>query len=237
LEDPESSQEKHTFKARQIPKTHKAPFVVYHSTKSLTSFNNPAHLKPKPVQIINTTKIMARTPYEELGNKSTEVEASKNDIQICSENTDLSALINWNNEANKCIDEHMEDGNELDENDAKQIDVKEETHVKKDEDDLRIDIIENVLSNDTERFDQKLMEIDSECSRLDLSASGNDWVSKFLKDSGSKASSVMNNSTDSKDSKETISLDGREADESPLINLTNVFGGGIDIDTLIQNQW
>lgn len=94
LEDPENSLEKHAFKARQIPKTHKAPFVVYHSTKSLTSFNSPAQLKPKPPQIINNAKIMARTPYEELGKKVTELETIINDIQICSENTDLSASIN-----------------------------------------------------------------------------------------------------------------------------------------------
>lgn len=34
-----------TFKARKIPKTHKVPFMVYYSTKSLTSFNNTNQAK------------------------------------------------------------------------------------------------------------------------------------------------------------------------------------------------
>lgn len=68
----------------------------------------------------------------------------------------------------------MEDGHEMDGNNAKQIVVKDETPVKEDEDDLRISSIGDRLSYDTERFDQKLMEIDSDSSRLDLLASCND---------------------------------------------------------------
>ena len=36
---------KFKFKARQIPKTHKVPFMVYHSTKNLTAFNQRGHSK------------------------------------------------------------------------------------------------------------------------------------------------------------------------------------------------
>ena len=36
---------KFNFKARKIPKTHKVPFMVYYSTKSLTSFNSINHIK------------------------------------------------------------------------------------------------------------------------------------------------------------------------------------------------
>lgn len=80
MKDKEDSFEKYSFRARVIPKTHKVPFVVYHSTKSLTSFNNPAQLKSKPSQINNSIKIMAKTPYEELCRKTTEVSAAKDDI-------------------------------------------------------------------------------------------------------------------------------------------------------------
>jgi len=36
----DTSTEQNKFKAKKIPKTHKIPFVVYHSTKSLTAFKN-----------------------------------------------------------------------------------------------------------------------------------------------------------------------------------------------------
>lgn len=39
----DTSAERYNFKARRIPKSHKAPFMVYHSTKSLTSFKNVSY--------------------------------------------------------------------------------------------------------------------------------------------------------------------------------------------------
>lgn len=93
LEEKEDSLEKYSFRARVIPKTHKVPFVVYHSTKSLTSFNNPTMLKCKPSQITCNTKIMAKTPYDELCRKTTEVSTAKEDIQN-SESTNLVASRN-----------------------------------------------------------------------------------------------------------------------------------------------
>lgn len=61
----DESMEKYKFKARKIPKTHKLPFMVYHSTKDLTSFKNVNQLNKKWGKI-SWNKVIAKTPYEEL---------------------------------------------------------------------------------------------------------------------------------------------------------------------------
>ena len=58
---------KFIFKARKIPKTHKVPFMVYYSTKSLTSFNNINQAKITS-HICEKNKIIATTPYDQLHN-------------------------------------------------------------------------------------------------------------------------------------------------------------------------
>lgn len=112
---------------------------------------------------------------------------------------------------------------------------KETTPMKSDQENLSNNSFGDLPNFDTERLEQKLQEIDSNSSKLDLLSSSNDQIIKLLKQSIIKPSSNLNDSTDSK---ETISLNGRETDESPnSIDHANVFGGGIDIDMLIQREY
>lgn len=47
LDETECPVQNSKFKARKIPKNHKVPFMVFHSTKNLTSFRNPSENREK----------------------------------------------------------------------------------------------------------------------------------------------------------------------------------------------
>ncbi|CAI2359298.1 unnamed protein product [Moneuplotes crassus] len=67
------SLKRHNFKARKIPKSHKVPFMVFHSTKDLTCFRKPGDRKDSENR---RTKVVVKTPYDELCNVNNDNEKS-----------------------------------------------------------------------------------------------------------------------------------------------------------------
>ena len=225
-EDPEPCK----FKARKIPKTHKVPFIVYHSTKNLTSFNNVG-VAPKSSFIGDTSKIVAKTPYEELCNPRPEPK-NINRIQkpksysVGTTNAKLAAFCKTYETSRNCANESSKQSGCSDyvvQSNAVNSDHKESrlssfalsnskryaTNEPKQYQPLTEEnkITDSIVDSwKMHSLDQQILELDSEQSlTMDNQCNENERISAMFLESFSKTQSQLDNSFDSKD---TVSLSG-----------------------------
>lgn len=208
----DKSFEKHQFKARKIPKTHKVPFMVYHSTKNLTVFNKSM---PKGKGTQADRKCINRSKIYSLGEPAEPFSAPSR---------------NCANDSNKrCTDYTLKVGDR----------VKESFHVPNEEEKKVDTSTVDPPQIDSENAKFKLEDIDRFISELDDDAKSlvsenttyvNEQLAAMLSDPMNKTQqSQLNTSLDSKD---TISVLG---DRSPgKLENCNVLGGNIDFDQLLK---
>ena len=211
LDDSESSRERCSFRARKIPKSHKVPFMVYHSTKNLTNFNRRSK---DPSNLYTTSckaKIVAKTPYEELGKEKSEERSAYGTTRpksytITAYNSRSSFVANSESVSRNCAKESTQqhvskvEAAFRPEETLKPVNVVAD-YVKEEKEDL------SYLKILSSKIDTPDLE-ESKLSEL----SNNDQLEKFMKNSFFKTKSQQESSFDSK---ETISVHDKDGEESP----------------------
>ena len=238
LNEKEESLDRHTFKARKIPKTHKVPFMVFHSTKELTEFQNPKEIKNKKEWEYKRTKIVVKTPYEELWKQK---ECSKPEIHpvfdLNNKNEESNSITKSTNSQNCDSDSQNLESNEiitdLNAKDNKyrksenKMDTIDERHNSFDSEDSWANYIKSIQPCN------KIEESESEEEKMDAIISQDQHLEKLLKDSSLDAKIKFNDSFSGWGSITSSMLD----EASPQnIDMSNVFGGEIDIDKIIAEQ-
>lgn len=218
------------FKARKIPKTHKVPFIVYHSTKNLTSFNNVG-VAPKSSFIGDHNKIVATTPYEELCNSRPEPKSMNRAVKpksysVGTTNAKLAAFCNNYETSRNCANESSKQKGCSDyvvqnnEGGANRKDSRKSSFAMSNSKRYatnnpqtnqpsteEIKITDSMIDSwKIHALDQQIMELDSEQSlTMDNMINANERITAMFLESFSKTQSQLDSSFDSKD---TVSLSG-----------------------------